>query len=171
MSEIKEIRQRSKDAWQRKLHYERQLREIYEYGMPFRDPAGMDSLTEHQEGQNRTDKIFDGTMPAAALRFAGRLQRDLVPLFQDFFALEAGPLIPDGDGRKELTEEFQKIGKMASGVLASGSFHMRFHEMAMDLFAGTGAMTITRSDQAEPARFRSVPITEIALEEGPFGDI
>jgi hypothetical protein len=171
MSDIKEIRQRSKDAWQRKLHYERQLREIYEYGMPFRDPAGMDSLTEQQEGQNRTDKIFDGTMPAAALRFAGRLQRDLVPLFQDFFALEAGPLIPDGDGRKELTEEFQKIGKMASGVLASGSFHMRFHEMAMDLFAGTGAMTITRGDQAEPARFRSVPITEIALEEGPFGDI
>lgn len=170
-ADFKEIQERSKDAWQRKTYYERQLKEIYEYGMPFRDPAGMESLTAAQEGQNRTDKIFDGTMPSAALRFAGRLQRDLVPLFQDFFAIEAGPLVPDGDQKKALTEEFQKIGKVASGVLASGSFHMRFHEMAMDLFAGTGALNVTRGDMAAPARFRSVPITEIALEEGPYGDI
>ncbi|MFP4539149.1 MAG: portal protein [Dichotomicrobium sp.] len=168
---VKELRERSKDAWQRKIHYEKQLREIYEYGLPFRDPSGIHALTKTQEGDQRTDKIFDGTMASAALRFAGRLQRDLAPLFQEFFAIEAGPLVPEGDQKKELTEEFQRIGKMANGVLSSGKFHMRFHEIAMDLFAGTGALNISAGDQAEPAKFRAAPITEIALEEDGDGEI
>ena len=168
---LKQAKERCGDAWQRKTFYERQLREIFEYVMPFRDPAGLNALTEHSEGANRTDKIFDGTAPAAALRFAGRMQRELTPIFQDFFAIEAGPLVPDGDQKKALTESFQAVGKITNGVLASGSFHMKSHEMFLDLFAGTAAMNITAGDEYDIARFQTVPITEIALEEGPYGDV
>lgn len=167
---LKEAMERTKDAWQRKQFYEKQLRQIYEYIMPYRDAAGLYGLTAENEGANRTDKIFDGTAVAAGLRFAGRMQRELTPIFQDFFAIECGPLVADGDEKKELTENFQQIGKIANGVLASGSFHMKSHEMFLDLFAGTGAMNITAGDDYEPVRFRCVPITEIALDEGPYGD-
>jgi hypothetical protein len=168
---LKECKERTTDAWQRKRHYERQLREIYEYIMPYRDATGLHALTHQNEGENRTDKVFDGTAVAASLRFAGRMQRELTPIFQDFFAIEAGPLVPDSDDKKTLTESFQQVGRIANGVLASGSFHMKSHELFLDLFAGTGAMTITAGDDYQPVKFRTVPIPEIALDEGPDGDI
>lgn len=168
---LKEAKERAKDAWMRKRYYERQLREIFKYVMPYRDPAGLSGIETKNEGDSRTDNIFDGTAPAASLRFAGRMQRELTPIFQDFFAIEAGPLVPEGDDKKALTEAFQGVGKIANGVLASGSFHMKSHEMFLDLFAGTAAMNITAGDDYDLVRFRTVPISEIALDEGPWGDI
>jgi hypothetical protein len=168
---LKDCKERTTDAWQRKRYYERQLREIFKYVMPYRDPAGLSGIETKTEGDTRTDHIFDGTAPAASLRFAGRMQRELTPIFQDFFAIEAGPLVAEGDGKKQLTEAFQAVGKVANGVLASGSFHMKSHEMFLDLFAGTGAMNITAGDDYDLVRFRTVPISEIALDEGPWGDI
>ena len=168
---LQQAKERTADAWQRKTFYERQLREIYDYVMPYRDPAGLYALGAKTEGENRTDKIFDGTAPAASLRFAGRMQRELTPIFQDFFAIEAGPLVPDGDEKKALTEAFQQVDKIANGVLASGSFHMKSHELFLDLFAGTGAMNINAGDDYNPVRFHAVPVTEIALDEGPDGDV
>jgi hypothetical protein len=168
---LKEAKERTAEAWQRKRHYERQLREIFEYIMPYRDAAGLHGIAHQTEGENRTDKVFDGTAVAAGLRFAGRMQRELTPIFQDFFALEAGPLVQEGDQKKALTEAFQQVGKVANGVLASGSFHMKSHELFLDLFAGTGAMNIKAGDDYQPVRFQTVPITEIALEEGPDGDV
>ncbi len=168
---LKEAKERTADAWLRKRLYERQLREIFDYIMPYRDPAGLYGVTAQTEGENRTDKVFDGTAIAASLRFAGRMQRELTPIFQDFFAIEAGPLMPDGDQKKQLTEAFQGVGKIANGVLASGSFHMKSHELFLDLFAGTGAMNIKAGDDYQPVRFQTVPITQIALDEGPDGDV
>ena len=168
---LKECKERTVDAWQRKRYYEGQLREIFQYVMPFRDPSGVTGIETRTEGATRTDHIFDGTAPAASLRFAGLMQRELTPIFQDFFAIEAGPLVAEGDDKKALTEAFQAVGKVANGVLASGSFHMKSHEMFLDLFAGTGAMNITAGDDYDLVRFRTVPISEIALDEGPWGDI
>jgi hypothetical protein len=168
---LKEAKERTADAWMRKRLYERQLREIFEYIMPYRDATGLHGVTATNEGDSRTDKVFDGTAVAASLRFAGRMQRELTPIFQDFFAIEAGPLVPEGDEKKQLTEAFQGVGKIANGVLASGSFHMKSHELFLDLFAGTGAMNIKAGDEYEPVRFQTVPITQIALDEGPDGDV
>lgn len=168
---LKEAKQRATEAWLRKRNYERQLRDIYEYIMPYRDPVGLYGVTAQTEGQSRTDKIFDGTAVAAGLRFAGRMQRELTPIFQDFFAIEAGPLVPEGDQKKALTEAFQAVGKITNGVLASGSFHMKSHEMFLDLFAGTGAMMLSSGDEYEPIRFQTVPIAEIALDRSPWGDV
>lgn len=168
---LKECKERTAEAWQKKSYYERQLRDIYRYIMPFRDPVGLESLTGQSEGQNRTDDIFDGTAPRAALNFPGMIQSDLMPIFQQFFSIEAGPLIPEGDAKKQLTQEFQRIGKIVNGMLTSGAFHMKSFEMFLDLFAGTGALNIGAGDNFQPVRFQSAPIAEIALEKGPYGDI
>ena len=172
MSETaKETRERVRDAWSRKLLYNRQLREIYEYFMPYRDVTGIFGLENQSEGQNHTDRIFDITGVNSAFRFAGRVQTQLTPVFQDFFSLEAGPLIPDGDKKNEINLAYQAVGRMVSGILSGGSFAMKAHEMYLDLFAGTGAMFIARGDEIEPCKFRTVPLPEIALDEGPYGDI
>ena len=91
--------------------------------------AGQKALREGGRGLLAYTDDDPGTL-------GGRMQRELTPIFQDFFAIEAGPLVPEGDDKKALTEAFQGVGKITNGVLASGSFHMKSHEMFLDLFAG-----------------------------------
>lgn len=168
---IKELKDRADQAWQRRRLYDRTLREIYDFVMPMRDVSGLYAEQGRTEGATRVDKLFDSTAVKAAFRFAGRLQTELTPIFQQFFSLEAGPLVPDDDNKKALTEQLQLVGKIVGGVLSAGTFHQSAHEMYTDLFAGTGCMLIMPGDEHDLVRFRVVPIPEIALEEGPFGDI
>lgn len=162
----KQIRERTNKAWQRKNLYEKSLRDIYEFVMPYRDTTCWKG-----EAQARTDKIFDSTAVKAGFRFAGRLLEDFTPPFRTFFSLEPGPLFPNDEHKNELTKELQQIGNVVGGVLANGSFPQRAHEMYYDLFAGTGAMLMMPGDNVDIVRFRTVPIIEMALEEGPYGDI
>ncbi|MBJ7535291.1 hypothetical protein JDN40_14360 [Rhodomicrobium vannielii ATCC 17100] len=180
MSETpKETRERVGRAWTDKTFYERQLKDIYDYVMPYRNPAGIGSTNTlaNSPGENRTDKIFDGTAPSASLRFAGRFQSEFAPLFQDFFKLEPGPLVPKGEkpeeqaAWQEFASSLEVVSHVANGVLAGGRFHIGLQEMALDLFAGTGAMHISEGTDAQPVICRAAPISEIALTQGPFGDI
>lgn len=169
---VKELKQRAEKAWQRRLLYDTLLRDVYDYVLPMRDVSGLQTpRTGRAEADRRVDRVFDATAPRAAYRFAGRMQTDVVPLFQDFFSVEAGPLVPDSDDKKRLTEELQRVGSVAHGVLASGEFGTAAHEMFVDLYAGTGHMQILEGDDTTPVRCRVVPVPEVAIEEGPFGHV
>lgn len=168
---IEAAQRRASEAWTRRRLYDVMLRDVYDYVLPMRDVTGLHDAGGRAEAAQRVDKVFDSTAIKAAFRFAGRLQTELTPLFQDFMALEAGPLFPEGDEKKRLSEELQKVGKLVHGVLATGAFHNSAHEMYLDLYAGTGAMFLPTGTQDNPVRAIVVPIPEIALEEGPDGTI
>lgn len=168
---VKSLKDRVGKIIERRRLYDGTLREIYDYMMPTRESTGLLTHQSQTEASRRNDKIFDATAVKAGFRFAGRMQTELTPPFQRFFALKTGPLVPEGDEKKKLDEELQRIGSMVDGVLSSGSFHQRAHEMYLDLFAGTGAMLMERGDSRDILRFRTVPISEIALEEGAWGDV
>ena len=162
----KQIRERTDAAWQRKRLYEKSLFDIYQYVMPYRETACWQG-----EAAPRTDLIFDSTAVKAGFRFAGRMLEEFTPAFRTFFSLEPGPIFPEDDEKKQLALELQRIGKIVAGVLANGSFPQRAHEMYYDLFAGTGAMLMMPGDDVDIIRFRTVPILELAIDEGPYGDI
>jgi Bacteriophage head to tail connecting protein len=167
-------RQDCADAFMRAAPYHHELQDIYDYFMPFRRPtAGQLGANGGgaTEGASRTDHLFDATGMSAAFNFAGNLVADWMPLNQPFFALEAGPLVPDGDAKKALNEQLQYVTNMAHGVLASGRTHATVHEMAIDLFAGTGFMYLGAGDNRELVRGRAVPPIEMAVDEGPWGDL
>lgn len=172
---VKDLKARVQEMREKRVLYDAQLRDIYDYILPFRDStfdqAGGASGGQKTEGAKRLDKVFDSTAPKAAFRFAGRMQQDLTPLFQPFFSLEAGPLIQGEDAKKQLTEKLQGLSSVVQGLLAGSSFHQRIHELYLDLYAGTGCMLIMPGDDVDLVRFRTVPITEVSLDEGPFGDI
>lgn len=171
---VKALKKRAEKAWERRRIYDRMLRDVYDFVLPMRDVSGLyagDGAARQTEGAARTDKVFDGTAVRAAFRFAGRLQTELTPIFQNFFSLEAGPLLPNDDSRKQLTTEFQRIGGIVNGVLNSGDFHNASHEAYLDLYAGTAAMLVLEGDEVDLVRTIVVPMPEIALEEGPYGKI
>jgi Bacteriophage head to tail connecting protein len=182
--QVERARARAKKAWADKLPYERQLQQIYRYFMPYRDGAsvGMSTdrspstgtLNQQSTGNNRTDYIFDNTAPAGALRFAGRLQTDLCPPFEDFATLVAGPVAeanPDKSQGEKWTAEVQSVARAVNAARGQGSFNVAFHEFALDLFAGTACMLRRKGTKKMPLAYYTAPIGEIALIPGPFNEI
>ncbi|MFA7504288.1 MAG: portal protein [Burkholderiaceae bacterium] len=169
--EAADIKAHANEAFENARKYHQELDDIYKFYMPFRKSTSEQAPERGgpSEGQSRTNEVFDGTGLSAAFNFAGTMQADWMPPFEDFFKLEPGPLIPEGDAKKQLSEELQKITQVVHGVLPRA--RVTAHEMMLDLFAGTGAMNMAAGEDAEPVRARAVPPSELALEEGPWGDI
>lgn len=88
---LAEVKARSKAGWQDKQHYLPQLNEAYEFAIPYRKPVD-EAVTQSMPGENRVDRVFDNTAIVSTVRFAGKLQNDLLPPEQSFFTLEAGPI-------------------------------------------------------------------------------
>lgn len=169
---VGKLKKKADKAWTRRQYYDHLLRDVYDYVMPMRDVTGLHVAGGGQtEAAKRTDKVFDATAIKAAFRFAGRIQTELTPIFQEFFALEAGPLLPGDDNKKALTEELAKVSAMATAVLSAGDYHNSSHEMYVDLYGGQGHMLILEGDEDNLARFLVVPVPEVAIELGPYGDI
>lgn len=168
---IASLKARREAAQKERSAIQPMLDECYEYGIPYRRSAA------RGKGEKRVDRIYDQTAVTSAFRFAGKLQQDLVPAGQVFFGLEAGPLteqaasLESAEG-KAFQQQLATIAKIAHALFLAGEWDEAFHEMALDLSAGTGAMLIIEgSDDARPARFITASIDELLLEGGPYGDI
>jgi len=114
------------------------------------------------------DQVFDHTAIDSAFRFAGKVQQDFWPAGQENFKLEPGPLVMDEREREEFAKQLGPISKVAQAFFEDGDWDMAFHEMALDLSAGTGAILMNPTDEPdllwEPI---SVPINELLIEQGP----
>lgn len=170
--DLKALEARRARAWNERDQFKPALDDVYDYALPYRR-----STRDTGKGENRSSRIFDHTAPTAVMRAAGRLQQDLVG--PGFFRLEPGPLLvqsagtgPEAEaGLKEAREMLARVGDTAAGIFDSGEWDQAFHEMAVDLMAGTGAMLILAGDDRMPVRFMSVSIEEIALDSGPFNAV
>jgi hypothetical protein len=161
----KKLRERAGETWTHKEPFNALLSDIYDFVMPYRDNA-----ERKGPAAPRNDRVFDATAPGASFRFAGRLQRQLLPPFQPAFALEAGPLI-EGEAAEEVNVELQRVQRVATGALSTGPFHMAAHEMFFDLYAGNGALYLGKGNERQLIRAIAVPFREVAFEEGPWGEI
>jgi hypothetical protein len=158
------------DAWQKASLYRQELDEIYRYYMPYRQSTVEQSPERggQSEGVSRTDHLYDATGMVGAFNFAGQMVADWLPPFQDFFKLEAGPIVP-ADQRADLNRQLEGVTAMAHGVLRP-RVPLVAHEVMADLFCGTGAMFLSSGTNREPLRAQAVPINEIALVNGPYGE-
>ena len=135
-----------------------------DYAIPYRK-----GISETGSGQKRVNKAFDQTAIVGAFRFAGRLWQDLVS--EEMFRLAPGDILPD-DVKNELRPQLETYTSIITGMASNGEFDNSFHEMALDLSAGTGAMYIQEGEDTDtPARFVAVPIDELRLLKGGHGDI
>lgn len=164
---LKKTAKNSTRAYEKCRNHKALLDELYEYVIPYRAPSG----TQAASTQGRVDRIFDGTASKAAFRFAGRMNQDVTPAFQDFFELKIGPYLEIvGDAKKQVEEDLAVISKKIKAVLEGAQFSVASGEMYLDLFGGTGAMLMIEHDR-DILRFVSVPVAEIALREDGFGKV
>lgn len=141
------------------------LEDAYEFALPQRN-----LFTTFSEGTEKMDRVFDSTAVEATIKFANRLQSELVPAFQQWAELRAGPFVPE-----ELADEINKVLQQRTKVIFAAihvsNFDTTVGELFLDLAAGTGVMLMLPGDDITPIRFVCVPQAQVALEDGPFGTI
>lgn len=162
----KRVMARAGRAFSGKIVFEQSLEDIYEYILPFRKPVGSDVA-----GTRRGRRAYDGTAIKSAFRFAGRMQKDLLPPFQRWFNLTPGPLIKDPTQRKQVADALNDTTEIVAAVFNKGGFHTACHEMFLDLVGGTGALLVLEGDDDELVKFIAVPAAEIAIEEDGYGKV
>lgn len=164
MFDAKALKARREAAKKERDTFQPLLDEAYQYTIPFRK-----STKDTGTGDRRVDQVFDHTGIDAAFRFAGKMQQDFWPPGQENFSLEVGPVVVDPARREQLAKvlQLETVTKVAQSFFDDGEWDLSFHEMALDLSAGTGAILMNPSDNAdelwEPI---SVPINELLLEKG-----
>jgi hypothetical protein len=162
--ELTRLKKRCDDAYSRNAHRKRYTDDLYDYVIPWRQPTD-----EIGAGAPRTDRILDTTASTAAFRFAGRMQRDLTPPFQTWFELKAGPFVPEGPEKKQLSEDLVNISTVVAGMIHASNFDVSSHEMYMDLFGGQGAMLMLETERFPFLEYIAVPESEIALRSNGRG--
>lgn len=167
MYEVARLKERRNAAKQERDAFQPLLDEAYQFAIPFRK-----STKDTGAAEKRVDQVFDHTAIDSAFRFAGKVQQDFWPAGQDNFSLEPGPLVRDQKERDAFAAQLEPIGGVAGAFFEDGDWDMAFHEMALDLSAGTGAILMNSSPEIdtlwEPI---SVPINELLFEQGPNNKI
>lgn len=169
MADLKALKQRRNAAQRERDSFQPLLDEAYQYAIPFRK-----GTSKTGKGQKRVNDVFDHTAIDSAFRFAGKVQQDLWPAGQENFKIEPGPIVLDDDERDRMTKALDPISKVCQAFFEDGDWDMAFHEMALDLSAGNGAMLLNPASPYEPEKLWdpiSVPIEELLIEQGPNNKI
>lgn len=167
MFEVAKLKARRNQAQRERDAFQPLLDEAYQYAIPFRK-----STKDTGKAETRVDQVFDHTAIDSAFRFAGKVQQDFWPAGQENFELEPGPLVMDQREKEAFAAQLAPISKVAQSFFEDGDWDMAFHEMALDLSAGTGAILMNPAEDPdllwEPI---SVPINELLIEQGPNNKI
>ena len=139
--------------------------ECYEYALPLRE-----SFFAEPVGADRMDKIFDETAVTGVQEFASRLQYGLIPNFANWFRFEAGTDVPPEE-RKNLQAELDEVTEAVAEVIKNSNFSQEASESFLDLAVGTGNMLVEEGDESNPVKFTAVPLTQVTLDRGPYGEI
>ncbi|TPW33236.1 hypothetical protein FJU08_01335 [Martelella alba] len=167
MSKTQRLKDRREAAKRERDEFQPLLDEAYQYAIPYRKSANSER-SGTSRGEKRVDQVYDHTAIDSAFRFAGKLQQDFWPAGQDNFKLEPGPVIISKEDRDQLTKQLAPITQVAGAFFDDGDWGMAFHEMALELSAGTGAILMDSSEDPEKLwEPMSVPIDELLLENGP----
>lgn len=170
------LHKRIEKAFQNGSNWRTQWDDLYAYALPSRRPA-----SQHNQGNPRTELVFDATATKAAFRFAGRVQRDAVPPFQEFVEIKLGPAgkaalrqtLPEDqwkDAEKLAASDLKTVSEVGHALLEKSNFALASGEMFLDYFGGQGAMLMLE-DEDEIADFVSVPAAELGLREDGKGRI
>ncbi len=162
-----DIVERFRRAKERRSTWEAHWQECYDYALPQRDGF----IYSARPGEKKTDKLFDGTAPDAVDQLAASLLAELTPPWTRWFGLAAGADAPAED-REYLGKELEQVATALQSHFDLSNFTVEMHQCYLDLVtAGTASLLLEEAPRGEPSalRFTAVPLSQVALEEGPHG--
>lgn len=163
---------RAERAKQLKAPWLDMLSEAYEYALPQRNLyfAGAENDPAAGAGQKKSSRVFDSTALNSAISFANRIQSDMMPPFQRWMKLEAGPLAPKAQ-RAKINRLLELVTDQFFAVLQASNFDTSNNEVLLDLSVGTGCMLALEGEPSRPVMFMAVPAPQVYLDEGAWGTV
>lgn len=165
-------KRRAGSAWGVRDQWQKALFDAYNFVAPYR----LSTRWVTKSPQNRADLIFDNTAVMAHVRSVGKLQQDLFPTGEPFFALDLGPAAEalaeqNGGQIDQMKAELETITAVANAVFTTGEWDAAAQEMLSDLLISTGFLMILKGKPNHPVHFVSASMDEIAIDEGPYGAV
>ena len=154
-------------ARQKRQAWESHWAECYAFALPQRG-GGFSGATP---GGKRTDKLYDATASDAVDQLAASLLARLTPPWARWFGLIAGPDATPEE-RDLLAPVIERAGEVLKSHFDRSNFAVEVHQCYLDLVtAGTACLLM---EEAEPGAasaltFTAVPLSQVALDEGPSG--
>jgi hypothetical protein len=148
------------------------LQECYAYAAPQRE-----TFYDYQEGQKKNTELSDDTAIIAVQTFANRVQKALIPAWQDWTKLVAGSNTdPDEQVEFEgqeitLKEALEKVNERVFEYVHRSNFTSRAYEAIIDLAISTGTLTCEFDVKKDKLIFNSIPLPQLYLEAGAHGTI
>ncbi len=121
------------------------------------------------------DEIFDSTAEDSAERLANLIVARLTPPWQQWFKLEPGDAVQDGQERKNMLPALELATKKILRRLADMNFYQELQPALLDrIVGGTGTLSLelgSNDSKGVPPRFRSRPLNQVAISEDAGGEI
>ncbi len=164
---VEAVLRRYERAMSRRRNWEKLWQECYDYVLPQRG----DFLMQRSAGVRRTDEIYDATAMDAAEQLAASLFGNLTPPWSQWFGLRPGPELPQ-ETAASLAPVLEKAARTIQDHLDRSNFGLEMHQCFLDLVVGGTATLLI--EESEPGafsafKFTSMPLAEVALEEGEDG--
>lgn len=163
---VKQVHNRAKRAWERAGKWDPLLNEVYSHALPQRNTFS----GRGGEGELKMEHVVDSTAMISTARAAGRVQREMMPPYENFFQLEPGPLWPP-ETRDARKIQLENITRLVHLVLQNSNWPLAAHEMLLDWLSGRGNYMLLRGTRDRPVNCVAVARADVAIEEGPFGSI
>lgn len=159
------IYQRYQRARGRKDLWVELYRDAQEYAVPQRETFDEETPGEEKDG---AQIVFDSTAQESVMSFASNLHSSLTPPMKRWVELKTGPLL---DSNQQLDSSLKSITDVLFSHLHNSNFDTQIVESYLDLALGTAALLVFKGDENQPFRFVNVPLSQLILEEGPYGSI
>jgi hypothetical protein len=134
----------------------------YRYSFPQKD------ILSQTPGARRGIQVYDSTASDSAIRLANRLCTDMFPPFQEWADLDAGEDVPHLL-KDQVTKQLQGYQRKMFELFHNSNFQDAINEYAQELMVGTGALAFLKGNVQQPFKFFCTQITNVAIDEGPFG--
>jgi hypothetical protein len=159
MSEESTLLKRSDSAWSDKAQWTSIYDDAYSLALPQRN-----TFSNSTAGATKNATVYDSTLQKATIKLAGTLQTTITPPFTKWAKLIPGAFLTEN--REEAAKTLDKTTDALFAAMQPSNFDVAAGEFYLDLIIGTGAMLVLEGDDSNPFKFITVPIAEIALEEG-----
>lgn len=133
----------------------------YEHFMPQRSNSFKD-FSSHGQNNDGKGVVYDSAPLDALNRFVSKLQTSLVPAQKNWIRLKVGTAITNNV--EQLQRVLDNITNVLFDCLRSSSFDVAAAESFYDLGIGTGCLMMTEGTINSPFKIRTVPLSELYLE-------
>lgn len=167
MKTVEEKLKRSEKAFQRNDNWRSTLNEAYLYAHP-----QVNVLNTETEGGKKNTHLFTGFGQVKTRKAVNRFIQNMFPAEQKWAELKAGPGVPK-DKVAQMNIDLQDANEKMFAVMQHRSnFQTAIAEFTFDMWISTGIMTIQKGrDLVRPVSCVAIPQHQVALEDGPDGDV